>query len=203
MILTYVFYGHNLDKSIATDVGAGDVSGHWQAGTDSDPYPYQVWIPEAQTESMPLVLILHTRGEQGDDNNAQIITELASTWANNVEEPSILLAPQAPSGTGAWSVTDLDNIIYEIQSNYNIDLNRLYITGHSFGGRGVLNMLSGSDHKFAAATLFAPSGKGFDDLDTSTLGETPQWYVVSKSDVIVDDEAVYNYFLEVYASDSQ
>jgi len=192
------FYAKSLGDS-ATDLASdGDISGSWYA-VDDDVYPYQIWIPDTLSENMPVSLLLHTRGEQGDDNVRQIETDLAQTWSENIEEATIIIAPQAASGTAAWSVTDLDALLNSALEGYNVDEDRFYISGHSFGGRGTLNMLNSSTYSFAAAAIFAPSGNDYDSLDIDTMSATPQWYIASEEDRIVDYDTVLDFYLTLTA----
>lgn len=187
------FYARSLSNTEVLPKGDGNISGSWFAVTD-EVYPYQIWIPENLSNNMPVSLLLHTRGEQGSDNNKQIKTDLAQAWSGNVEEPTIIIAPQAASGTRAWSVTDLDSLLTSALKDYDVNESRFYISGHSFGGRGVLNMLNSSSYSFAAAAIFAPSGSDYDSLDTNKMSKTPQWYVVSEEDRIVDYDTVLEFY---------
>ena len=193
------FYSRSLGDSATALAGEGNISGSWHAVTDSV-YPYQIWLPDTLSENMPVTLLLHTRGEQGDDNIRQIETDHAVTWASSVEEATILIAPQAAAGTAAWSATDLDILLGSALDGYTVDEDRFYVSGHSFGGRGVLNLLNSSAHKFAAAALFAPSGSDYDSLDIDTLNDTPQWYIVSEADRIVD-HAVVSAFYQILTAE--
>ncbi|MCB9791228.1 MAG: hypothetical protein H6741_00740 [Alphaproteobacteria bacterium] len=176
----------------AEDAGPGGVSGAWQEG-EAD-YPYQLWVPEDAEGPLPLTLLLHTRGEQGDDNQRQISTDMAQAWVDAQEEPTLLLAPQAPTDAPEWQVEALDALLAGIIAERDVDLASLYIVGHSFGGAGTLGMLSESEHDFVAASLFAPSGDAYSSLDLERLRSTAQWIVVSEADRIVDADTVEAYY---------
>lgn len=171
---------------------AGGVSGSWSEG--SGPYPYQLFTPSDASGLLPLVLILHTRGEQGTDNTRQISTTQVSTWVDFMPEPTLVLAPQAPEGTRDWSTEDLDALLDTVMAEQGADEDRVFLSGHSFGGAGALGMLSESSHRFAAASLFAPSGDNYANLDLAHMVGTPQWYVVSESDRIVDADTVEAFY---------
>jgi predicted peptidase len=107
--------------------------------------PYRLFIPTnyTATERFPLVLFLHGAGGNGDDNRTQLLDQpgplVFASEANELEHPSFMVAPQAPLGT-SWTVSSVRvrvlGIINALESEFNVDSNRLYITGLSMGGYG-------------------------------------------------------------------
>jgi predicted peptidase len=92
-----------------------------------------------------------------------------------------LFLPQAP--TNAWNTTYTGRavtLIDRITTTYNVDPNRLYITGGSMGGGGVYTMVSSNPGKFAAAVPMAGINPG--GLDYSVLAQTPMWIHHSQMD---------------------
>lgn len=102
--------------------------------------------------SYPLVIFLHGAGEAGNSlsriyNNsgaggpAYFIAQ--NQWPSSFTNPSngqsykfLVVSPQA----SGWSTsaTQLNYIIKHIVTNYRVDVNRIYITGLSAGGAGVV-----------------------------------------------------------------
>jgi predicted peptidase len=144
--------------------------------------------------------VLHSRGEQGSDNERQLNLKFVTAWAEHMEDPTLILAPMAPQGTSAWSVESLSGLIDAVAESHAVDENRLYINGHSFGGEGTLRTLRGSTHGFAAAAVFAPAVRDTSQLDLTAMAATSQWDFVSESDTVVDNDTVKGLYDELEAA---
>ena len=118
--------------------------------------PGRLYVPpEAAnpSEPRPLILFLHGAGETGSNNTAQVNGNIDNLLANAKSRGAFLYAPQATTFT--WGDTtrtsDVMAMIDEAIVDFNIDPERLYVTGLSMGGGGVWNMLSRFEDRFAAA----------------------------------------------------
>jgi acetyl esterase/lipase len=121
--------------------------------------PYRLFVPAnyAPGTRYPLVLFLHGAGERGTDNRAQITGQsgvLAFLFnENQAKQPCFLAAPQCPT-SGNWSDStrhaQLPALIAALKSEFNIDADRVYITGLSLGGAGTWDMLALNGNLFAA-----------------------------------------------------
>jgi pimeloyl-ACP methyl ester carboxylesterase len=121
--------------------------------------PYRLFVPgnyNAGT-SYPLVLFLHGSGERGTDNRAQVTGQtggLAFLFnENQAQQPCFFAAPQCPT-SGTWydsaRHSELVSLINTLRGHYNIDSNRVYVTGLSMGGAGTWDMLGLHPTMFAA-----------------------------------------------------
>ena len=97
----------------------------------------------------PLLLFLHG----GDGSNTR---HNPRKYAPDPDLPLIILAPQAPSG--GWSSVDFNTLLKEVSAEYNVDPDRIYLTGYSMGGYGVWDLLSRNPEWFAAAVPIAGGG---------------------------------------------
>ncbi len=134
--------------------------------------PYRLYIPTAYDcgEKYPLVVFLHGAGERGNDNEAQLKQAL-QTMFNDPASPiydSIVIAPQCPKNSqwvltpwieGNYQLYDVPEsrelecvcaVMDEITSEYNVDRDRVYVTGLSMGGFGSWDLLSRHGARFAA-----------------------------------------------------
>ena len=153
------------------------ISGTWSNGTQSWPMvydrqpsvdemqgrtaslPYRLFVPENrdQGRKYPLVLFLHGAGERGSDNRLQITGQsgvLAFLFdENQAKQPCFLVAPQCPT-SGTWVDTprhsQLLALIAALKTEFNIDADRVYVTGLSLGGQGAWDLLSLNGNLFAA-----------------------------------------------------
>ncbi len=107
---------------------------------------YSVFVPPDYTprQSWPLILFMHGSGERGDDGLLPLTVGLPRAVMRSVERaPAVILIPQCASGDVWWSprmtravLTMLDTTMRD----FNIDADRLYVTGLSLGGGGTWHM---------------------------------------------------------------
>jgi predicted esterase len=102
----------------------------------------------ASPEKYPLVVFYHGSGETGDGSTSELPKVLANGMAkligngtfptfftvNNHTFSFIVLIPQF---TGLANHVDTDSILNYAGKHYNVDLNRIYLTGLSLGGNPV------------------------------------------------------------------
>jgi len=169
---------------------------HTNANITSYSMPYRLFIPSEYNAntSYPLVLFLHGAGERGADNDAQLNANRGATlWAETTNQdsyPCFVVAPQCPT-TGKWvntdwslgsySITDIPmstelkmvkDIIDTLETQYNIDASRLYITGLSMGGYGTWDFILRYPTMFKAAIPMCGAG---DPSKASLISTLPLW----------------------------
>ena len=140
-----------------------------QARTYSDGFgamAYRLFVPANYNPaiSYPLVMFLHGAGERGSDNRIQITAHtaaLAFTFnENQAKQPCFLVAPQCPTG-GSWNDTarraQVPALIAALKAEFNVDSNRVYVTGLSMGGIGTWDLLSRNPSLFAAGVPMSGS----------------------------------------------
>jgi predicted peptidase len=141
---------------------------------------YRIYIPKNYDcgETYPLVLFLHGAGERGSDNDLQLVNGI-QTLFNDPKSPiydSIVVAPQCPADhkwvncdweSGYYSIKDtpesaeLENVralLGELIDYYNVDRDRVYVTGLSMGGYGTWDLLSRFGAMFAAGIPICGGG---------------------------------------------
>ncbi len=153
--------------------------------------PYRFFAPEGidPKQKYPLVIALHGMGERGTDNNLQLTAnKMATCWAEptiQAKNPCFVIAPQCPVTSG-WTdspvYTVLINLIETALSRFNIDKDRVYITGLSMGGNGTWNCICLSPDLFAAAVPIAGWGN---TAKGPVIKNIPIWAFHGHSDNVV------------------
>jgi predicted peptidase len=140
---------------------------------------YLIYLPQdydpRSGKRWPLVLFLHGSGERGD--NLQMVAQHGPS--KHVEAgqhfPFILVSPQCPAH-GWWSkeadVHALAELLDEIEDNYAVDPDRVYVTGLSMGGYGVWALAIAYPQRFAA---IAPICGGGNPWAVSAIRHLPVW----------------------------
>ena len=141
--------------------------------------PYRLYVPKNYDcgERYPLLVFLHGAGERGNDNEKQISVFVQNLFSYP-ESPlydAIVLAPQCPTDsqwvlapwTDNYTISEtpespalecLCMVIDELRDFYNVDDDRLYVTGLSMGGFGTWDLLSRHGARFAAGIPICGGG---------------------------------------------
>jgi predicted peptidase len=158
--------------------------------------PYRLYVPLGYdaNRKYPLLLWLHGGDGRGNDNVKQLNggNELATHfWAGKdvqLNFPMFELVPQCPSGDN-WSDPDLNqptkwlevtmSALADVQKEFSIDPDRIYLAGQSMGGLGVWSTLQAYPGKWAAAVILS----AYDNFtDVKTLASTPLWVFQGEAD---------------------
>ena len=166
--------------------------------------PYRLFVPsgyDAQ-QKYPLILWLHGGSGRGFTNEAQITNanELGShiwtTKENQERFPAFVLAPQCSSEEN-WGDPDLNEIIpplqrvleilANVQKDYSIDANRIFLVGQSMGGLGVWALLQTFPDKWAGAIVLS----SYDNFTNANgIARVPLWIFQGDADLTVPVELV-------------
>ena len=175
-----------------------------------DTLPYRVLLPEGfdASHKYPLVMFLHGAGERGRDNEAQLTHGAKLFLADTVRRrfPAIVVFPQcAPDSY--WSnvqrTTDstgqrtfafqeggaptrpmamVENLLEELQRQYRIEEDQMYVMGLSMGGMGTFELVRRHPDLFAAAV---PICGGAHPGTASALKNTAWWVFHGAKDDVV------------------
>jgi predicted peptidase len=131
---------------------------------------YLLFLPEGYDKSRerwPLILYLHGGLLRGDDISQMKKFGLAEKVAADPKFPFIVVSPQCHQGEIWTDVDALGAVLDEVARNHRVDPDRVYITGHSMGGRGALYAA------YEMPSRFAPVGPitGWADK----LAKIPLW----------------------------
>lgn len=179
-------------------------------------YPYAIYLPQDlskdDAKGLPLVFSIHGRGEP-----AWIFAE-KNGWEELANETKAFIVALPDSKDNIWSIDrDKDTIkvmIEDIKEKYDIDLERVYITGFSNGAVYTCQQFSTYPELFAAASPWnGPSSLDLNKMssqlgtyiyhpDFETSGyEIPVYYCTGDNDskaTCVRDEEI-DYLLKINA----
>lgn len=174
---------------------------------------YLLYLPNEYDQSeqvFPLVLFLHGAGERGDDLENLKIHGIPKLINEGRSFPFISLAPQCPND-GYWDkpeyVSTLISLVKTVMKDTRVDPKRVYGTGLSMGGLGILAIAIKDPELFSA---IIPICGGADLEKIQRLNKLPMWiFHGDRDDVIPLDNSISiyqslrsvneNVFLTVYA----
>lgn len=102
---------------------------------------YILYSPEKLEKNMPLIIFLHGAGERGENLEHVERLNLPKMIKEGYEVDAMILCPQCP-GEFVWNniVRELKELIDNIVEEYQVDKERISITGSSMGGYGTWEM---------------------------------------------------------------
>lgn len=145
---------------------------------------YILDLPKDSSKPFPLVLFLHGAGERGD--NLEIVKAHSPfTYKNLVKEDFAILAPQCPENV-YWDTKAVYELLQYVIKNYNVDQNRIYLTGLSMGGWGTWKLADEHPEIFAAiAPVCGPMNRPALSRVCTQLADKPIWIFHGALDDIV------------------
>jgi predicted peptidase len=120
---------------------------------------YLVFLPkeyDKSTNQWPLILYLHGGSPRGEDISQMKRWGLTGKVEADPNFPFIVVSPQCHNGEIWTDMEALAAILDEVASNHRVDPDRVYVTGHSMGGRGALYAAFKMPNRFAAVVSLAP-----------------------------------------------
>jgi predicted peptidase len=147
---------------------------------------YLLYLPpgyQSKGHKWPLILFLHGAGERGDD--LQLVKKHGppKIVESKPDLPFIVVSPQCPAGDW-WTdkVEVLINLLDDIVARYDVDPERVYLTGLSMGGYGTWALASAYPDRFAAIAPICGGGKRF---MAARLKDVPVWAFHGAKDNVV------------------
>jgi predicted peptidase len=113
---------------------------------------YLLYLPQSYStkNNWPLIVYLHGGSARGDDVNKIRDSGLARRLETEQGFPFVVLSPLCPAGE-IWTDADaVFQLIDDVIANHKVDRDRVYLTGHSMGGRGTWYFAFKDPGRFAA-----------------------------------------------------
>ena len=121
---------------------------------------YLLFLPTAYEKDVrvrwPLILYLHGGSLRGTDIEQVRTLGLPYKLESDPNFPFIVVSPQCPPGEIWTDVDALNALLDYVRTAHRVDPNRIYVTGHSMGGRGALYLAYRSPERFAAVIALSP-----------------------------------------------
>lgn len=177
---------------------------------NNDTLPYRLLLPEGyqKGKKYPLVIFLHGAGERGNDNEKQLTHggSLFVSGENRQKYPAIVVFPQCSqksywsnvkiAGSGTNRVFEFTNggtptfpmqllieLMKDLDKQYGISQQQVYVMGLSMGGMGTFELVNRMPETFAAAI---PICGGANTATAANLKGTKWWvFHGGKDDVVL------------------
>ncbi len=163
---------------------------------NSAPFGYYIYLPDDHTldprKQSPLILFLHGQGEigNGTTNLSRVLRNGPPRMIERGEKiEAVIVSPQLTIGSwqkqrdGIDIPADLNRLVRLVTAQYNIDVNRIYITGLSLGGGGAWNYARLYADEVAAVVPVC--GVGTSGVNMSDLSNIGVWAFHASGDRVV------------------
>lgn len=171
---------------------------------DGSTMKYRYYLPENYDSSVsyPVVMFLHGETRKGNDNEKQL--DNAQDLFDKVIEqestnPCILVAPQCSADSNWTDLSDMiDGVVNDIQNQYSVNNEKIYIAGYSEGTEGCYKVVSDNPDKYAG--IIAIAGKG-DATSAQAIAKNNTGVMIfagSEDDTEINDssKAIYKALVE-------
>ena len=147
-------------------------------------FPFVKYSPTEQTGSLPLIIQLHGAGERGNGTDDLSLVDVHgfSKVIYDKEYPCIFVMPQCPKDTfWAARVESIVSFVKQLTEEYDIDTQKIYLTGLSMGGYGTWFTAMARPDLFAAIAPICGGGMAWN----AGVLKMPIWAFHGASDTVV------------------
>jgi predicted esterase len=150
---------HGIDMRLQAEPPGKDLRLTYHSEVDKSDQPYRIYIPTAYDGKQRLPVIVAMHGTSG--NEATLIEErnyLPGAIREAAEKRGVLLVSPLGRGTTEYrgiGENDVLCVLDDVQKRYQVDPDRIYLTGHSMGGTGAAYLALHHPDRFAAAAPLA------------------------------------------------
>ena len=167
----------------------GDFKKAYRSRVDNSFQPYRIFVPSSYNSSKSSALIIALHG-MGGDENSYFDAYARGAFKIEAERRGYIVA--CPKGRKPASMyvgdaeTDVMDVVAEVKRDYNIDPDRIYLTGHSMGGFGTWSVAI--DHPDVFAALAPVAGGVMNPQAMAKIAHIPQLVVHGDNDKTVPVE---------------
>jgi len=147
-------------------------------------FPFVKYSPNESEGALPIIIQLHGAGERGEGKEDLSLVDVHgfSKTLNEKEFPCIFVMPQCPSDSfWAARVESIIKFIEQLTDEYNVDKNRIYLTGLSMGGYGTWFTAMARPDLFAAIAPVCGGGMAWN----AEVLKMPIWVFHGSDDRVV------------------
>lgn len=163
----------------------GDFKKAYRSKVDDTLQPYRLFVPSSYdgSKTYPLIIALHG---MGGDENSYFDGYANGAFKTAADSHGYIVA--CPKGRQSASMyvgsaeKDVMDVLAEVERSYQIDPDRVYMTGHSMGGFGTWSVAINHPEVFAA---IAPIAGGGNPMEVAKIAQVPALVVHGDADKTV------------------
>lgn len=147
-------------------------------------FPFIEYSCDVKNEKLPLIIQLHGAGERGcgKEDLKKVDVHGFSKYLKNAEHNCIVIMPQCPENTfWAARVESIVKFIEHLIKEFNVDEDKVYLTGLSMGGYGTWFTSMARPDLFAAIAPVCGGGMAWN----AGVLKMPIWVFHGADDTVV------------------
>ena len=147
-------------------------------------FPFVEYSCESKGEKLPLIIQLHGAGERGygKEDLEKVDVHGFSKYLKEAEHDCIVVMPQCPCDSfWAARVESIVKFIEQLKNEFNVDEDRVYLTGLSMGGYGTWFTSMARPDLFAAIAPVCGGGMAWN----AGVLNMPIWAFHGAEDIVV------------------
>ena len=149
-------------------------------------FPFISYEPTEKNGALPLIIQLHGAGERGDGQESLSLVEFHGfskvIVGADKDFPCMFVMPQCPTNSfWAANVESIIEFIDQLIEAYDIDTNKIYLTGLSMGGFGTWYTAMARPDLFAAIVPICGGGMAWN----ASVLKMPIWVFHGACDTVV------------------
>ncbi len=166
----------------------GDFRWAYKSAVDNELQPYRVFVPSKYDASKPTPMVVALHGMGGDENSYFTAYDNGIVKREAEARGYIVVCPKGRGSASMYAgdaEKDVIDVIAAMRRDYNVDANRIYLTGHSMGGYGTWSIAPKYPDLFAA---IAPISGGGNPSALSKIKHVPEIVIHGDNDPTVSVE---------------
>ncbi len=139
----------------------GDYRWAYRSEVDKELQPYRVFVPAKYDPAKPTPLVVALHGMGGDENSYFTAYDNGIIKREAEARGYLVVCPKGRGTASMYAGTaerDVMDVIAAMRRDYNVDADRIYLTGHSMGGYGTWSIAPKYPDLFAAIAPIAGGG---------------------------------------------
>ncbi len=150
---------------------------------------YILTTPKNATESMPMIVYLHSADGKGSDPNKLLQLPgfpKAHVFGELEQIDAFVLIPQLPADKAGWELVkpELIRLIDKVAADCKADVTKISLTGHGMGATGAWKLAASYPEKFSCVVPVSGSIANI-ALNQQSLKDIPIWAFASNADTVI------------------
>ncbi len=166
----------------------GDFRWAYRSDIDNSLQPYRIFVPSKYDTTKPTPLVVALHGMGGDENSYFVAYDNGIIKREAEARGYLVVCPKGRGNASMYAgdaEKDVLDVIAAMRRDYNVDADRIYLTGHSMGGYGTWSIAPKYPELFAA---IAPISGGGNPQSLAKIKHVPQIVIHGDNDPTVSVE---------------
>lgn len=183
----------NIDKS--TKIPSSYTTYRHKGGDKETTFSYWLYLPKDNNKRKKIPLLLYFHGDSGKGTNPASVNENAfpKFISKGMDFPFAMVAPQVNWGDSFYNTyyqNGVYNLLKELINEYNIDPDRIIVSGGSSGADGAYRAIALHSEMFSCGVIGSGTIYAIDQVGADKLTKIPLWFFHGEKDAVLAHTAM-------------